>query len=282
MENVLLQNGVLTVEISPLGAELQSIKGPDGVERLYQGDTPFWSNRAPVLFPVAGGLKDDHYTFEGKTYEMPKHGFVRKTLFDVEARCDASVTFLCREKQAGFPFDYAFRARYTLVDNTLRVAYITDSTGDDTFYFCVGGHEAYATPEGIESYEMIFDQNEPLNSNVLVGNLLSHETTPIASYNGVMPLKYEYFKVDALVFPYLRSKGVALRSPLHGRRIRVDYPGHGTLMFWTKPGAPYICIEPWTNAPDFEDCDGLIEHKPGAIRLGPGERDIREHVITVF
>ena len=40
MENVILKNDRLTVAISPRGAELQSIKGADGVERLYQGDTP--------------------------------------------------------------------------------------------------------------------------------------------------------------------------------------------------------------------------------------------------
>lgn len=281
MENVILKNDRLTVAISPRGAELQSIKGTDGVERLYQGDTPYWPNRAPVLFPVAGGFKEDCYTLDGKTYPMKKHGLVRFVPFEVEEASPTSATFLYTQKDEGFPFDYAFRVRYTIVENSLRVAYITDSTGEDTFWFCVGGHEAYATPEGIEDYEIVFDQREALNSNILVGNLLSRETTSIEVHDGVMPLKYEYFAVDAIVFPYLKSKGVTLRSRKHGRTLRVTFAGNDNLMFWTKPGAPYICIEPWTNAPDFLDCDGDITHKPGAIRLAPGQRDIREHVITV-
>lgn len=282
MENIVLKNDRLTVEISPRGAELQSIRDENGVQRLYQGDTPFWGSRAPVLFPVAGGFKDDRYEMNGKTYEMPKHGKVRYEEMQIENASAASVTFVCTKKFDGFPFDYAFRVRYTLVENSLRVAYITDNTGDIPFWFCVGGHEAYRTPEGIEDYEIVFEHDEPLNSNILVGNLLSHDVTPIESRNGVMPLKYDYFAVDALVFPYLTSKSVTLRSKTHSRAIRVDFAGNSNLMFWTKPGAPYLCIEPWTNTPDFVDHDGKIEHKRGSIHLVPGDRDIREHTITVL
>lgn len=282
MENIVLKNGRLTVEISPRGAELQSIVDENGVQRLYQGDSPFWSGRAPVLFPVAGGFLNDRYEMDGKTYDMPKHGKVRYETLEAENVSDVSVTFVCTKKFDGFPFDYAFRVRYTLVDNSLRVAYLTDNTGDTPFWFCVGGHEAYSTPEGIEAYEVVFERDEPLNSNILVGNLLSHEVTPIESHEGVMPLKYDYFAVDAIVFPYLASKSVTLRSKAHDRRIRVDFAGNSNLMFWTKPGAPYICIEPWTNTPDFVDHDGKIEHKRGAIRLMPGDRDVREHTITVL
>ena len=87
--------------------------------------------------------------------------------------------------------------------------------------------------------------------------------------------------MDALVFRTLKSRGVTLRSTLHNREIRVDFPGQDTLMFWTKPGAGYICIEPWCNAPDFVDADMRIDHKPGFIRLVPGATVSHTHVITV-
>lgn len=282
MKNIILKNSMLTVEISPIGAELQSIKAADGVERLYQGDTPFWANRAPILFPVAGSFRDDRYQLDGKVYQMTKHGFLRGEVFEVEHTEETSATLLYRKKHPGFPFDYEFRARFTLVGNAIRVAYIVDSTGDDTFFFCTGGHEAYLIPGGVDNYEIVFDRDEPLNTALLHGSLLTHETAPVAAENGVMPLRTEYFSHDALIFPQLRSKSVVLRSRLHDRAIRVDFAGHGCILFWTKPGAPYLCIEPWTNAPDTVDADGLIEHKPGAIRLAPGERDIREHVITIL
>ena len=96
-----------------------------------------------------------------------------------------------------------------------------------------------------------------------------------------LPLKYEYFAVDALVFRTLQSRGVTLRSAAHAREIRVDFPGHDTLMLWTKPGAGYICIEPWCNSPDFVDADLRIDRKPGFICLDGKETAVRQHTITV-
>ncbi|HIT68668.1 MAG TPA: aldose 1-epimerase family protein [Candidatus Aphodomonas merdavium] len=282
MDTVTLRNGLLTAQISPLGAELQSLRDAAGMERLYQGDSPFWAARAPVLFPIAGALRHNRYTLAGKTYEMPPHGFVRTQRFAVDEACETSATFLCQAFDAGFPFDYAFRVRFTLVGRSLRVAHITDNCGREPFYFCVGGHEGYATPEGIAHYEVAFSQEEPLRIGVLDGNLLTHETAPIAAPGGVLALKDSDFQNDALVFSGLRSKSVTLRSRFDGRAVCVDFAGYGSVLLWTKPGAPFLCIEPWTNGPDYTDSDGCIEHKRGAICLRPGERDIREHTITVM
>ena len=97
-----------------------------------------------------------------------------------------------------------------------------------------------------------------------------------------LPLKTEYFAVDALVFRTLKSRGVTLTTPLHNRKVRVDFPGHDVLMVWTKPGAEYICIEPWLNAPDFVDSDMQIAHKPGCRCVNPGETVEASHVITIL
>ena len=71
MSIVTLKNEELTVKISTLGAEIQSIEDKNGVERLWQGDPAIWKGRAPILFPVAGGFKDDGYELDGQWYGMP-------------------------------------------------------------------------------------------------------------------------------------------------------------------------------------------------------------------
>ena len=114
------------------------------------------------------------------------------------------------------------------------------------------------------------------------GNLIRHEPERLAENTNVFPLKYVYFAVDALVFRSLKSRAVTLRSRTHDRTIRVEYPDHDVLMLWTKPGAGYICIEPWINAPDFVDSDLRIDHKPGCICLAPGEVGTRTHTVTVL
>ena len=282
MSLVTIRNGSLTVDIATLGAELQSIRDQNGVERLWQGDPQYWTGRAPILFPVAGGFREDCYELDGKRYPMPKHGYVRKLEWRVESVSASEAILLTDAKHEGFPFAYELRARFSLENNALRIAYIVTNKGNVDFWYSVGSHEAYATPEGIEAYEIVFDGEEKLDNYPLVGNLIQREPVTMAEKTLTLPLKYEYFAVDALVFRTLKSRGVTLRSKAHNRTIRVDFPEHGTLMFWTKPGAGYICIEPWCNAPDFVDADLRIDHKPGFLKAAPGETISRQHTITVL
>ncbi len=276
-----IQNGTLSVTIASLGAELQSIRDAAGVERLWQGDPAFWANRAPILFPVAGGFREDCYELDGKRYPMPKHGFAKKKEWQLESATAGQATFLLTEQDPGFPFAYELRARYTLQGNALTVTYAVHNADTRPFYFSIGAHEAYATPEGLEEYEIAFDEMETVENNKLVGNLILHERETLLAQTRTLPLLTRYFAVDALVLRTLKSRGVTLRSKLHNRELRVDFPGHDTLMLWTKPGAGYICIEPWCNAPDFVDADYRIDHKPGFIRLNAGEATERAHTITV-
>lgn len=281
MSLVSIQSKQLTVVISSTGAEIQSIRDEKGVERMWQGDPAFWASRAPILFPVAGGMKDDCYTWQGETYPMPKHGFVRKAEWQVENAGENQATFLIQQKDPGFPFEYDLRATFTVEGKQLDVNYTVSSRDERPFCFSIGSHEAYATPGGIENFEIVFDEEEKLEHFVLDGNLNNHETVVLAEKTKVLPLKYEYFAVDALVFRKLKSRGVTLRGGKDGRTVRVDYPDHPILMLWTKPGAPYICIEPWCNGPDFTDAPAAIDQKPGFMRLEKGQSISRHHVITI-
>lgn len=281
-QTVTLKNSQLTVSISTLGAELQSIVDCNGIERIWQRDPKWWSACAPILFPVAGGYKDDAYYMDGVRYEMPKHGFVRKLEWAMEEADAEHATFLMKEKHPGFPFDYEMRVLYRLENNCLKVSYRVTNKDSKAFWYGLGAHEAYATPEGVEKYTLLFDEQETLANYELVGNLIKTEPEVLLENTDRLPLMEDYFKVDALVFRGLKSHGVTLQNNENGRKIRVDFPKHDVLMLWQKYGAPYICIEPWINAPDFLDTDQQIEHKPGCICLKPGCTEEREHTITVL
>lgn len=281
MKLITIKSEQIKVTISSKGAEIQSILDRNGIERMYDGDPRFWANRAPILFPVAGGMKDDGYEWQGKWYHMPKHGFIRPLEWQVESVEDDRVTFLLQEKNEGFPFEYDLRASFSVIENRLDVRFTVTNRDQQPFCFSIGSHEAYATPGGIEKYEIVFDEEETLAHSVLDGALNTHETVTIADQTKVLPLKYEYFAVDALVFRSLKSRGVTLRSPHHNRTIRVDYPDCPFLLLWTKPGAPYICIEPWCNGPDFVDAPKEIDKKPGFMRVDAGETVSCRHMITV-
>ena len=282
MSLVTIKSSRLSVTIASKGAEIQSIVDENGVERLYNGDPRFWASRAPILFPVAGGFRDDGYEWQGTWYPMPKHGFIRPLEWQVEKAEESSATFLMTEKNPGFPFEYELRATFTADEHRLTVEYAVTNKDEGPFYCSVGAHEAYATPGGIEDYEIVFDEEETLAHSLLEGALNSHETVIVAENTRVLPLKYEYFSVDALVFRSLKSKGVVLRGGKDGRAVRVDFPDHPFLLLWTKPGAPYICIEPWCNGPDFVDAPAQIDKKPGFLRVEKGQTVRRHHVITAI
>ena len=67
-----------------------------------------------------------------------------------------------------------------------------------------------------------------------------------------------------------------------GPSITVRFPGmqYLGLWHWPKTDAPYVCIEPWCNAPDYVDTDMQIAHKPGMIRLAPGDSVLKAHTVT--
>lgn len=280
---VTLQNSCLTVTITNRGAEIQSILDANGVERLWQGDPAYWTGRAPVLFPIAGGLKDNTYMLDGIPYTMPKHGFARKHDFQVEQQDQLTATFLLSGEttsEPGFPFQYAFRVRYQLIDNAIRVDYQTDNVGDQTFWYGVGAHEAYACPEGIEAYEVVFEKPERLVRGILQGGCLTGKTALVMDNCSVLPISPSLFANDTQVYPSLVSRGVTLRSPLHARSIRVDFAGFDYMLLWTVPGAGYLCIEPWSNLPDYINTDYDITKKPGMTRLLPGVTHTHTHTIT--
>ena len=282
MGEVILRNAQLTVKIAEHGAELMSVVDAGGIERLHNGDPKWWTGRAPVLFPVAGGLKDDEYLLDGQAYHMPKHGFAKLRDFTVEEATDSRAVFLLAGEQAqdaGFPYKYEFRVKYVLRGSKIIVTYIVNNLDEKTLYYGIGAHEAYAAPEGIERYYAEFDEPETLKSNVLHGNLLGHETIDISDNTKLLQLKYEYFAVDAIVFRGIKSRGVTLRSHEHDRTVRVEFPGFDYLLFWTKPNAPYICIEPWCNFQDWVDADKDFKNKPGITALQPGEE--KQHIHTI-
>ena len=47
-----------------------------------------------------------------------------------------------------------------------------------------------------------------------------------------------------------------------------DFPNFG---IWSKPGAPYVCLEPWCGRCDKRGFAGDISEKPGINALVPGE-----------
>lgn len=283
-EQLKISNGIITAVISTKGAELKSVV-KNGCEIIWEGKSDVWAGQAPLLFPICGGLKDDKFVFEGKEYTLQKHGFARTTEFEIESATDTSATFLLKsneETKTVFPFDYELRVTYTLVDNKIEVGYSVKNAGSGDMYFSIGSHEGYACPGGIEEYSLVFDEGESFTCNVLNGNLLEYNTYSVGE-GRELPLKYDFFAIDALTFLNLKSRGVDLVHRATGKRLRVEFDGFDYLFVWTKPKAyaNYICIEPWCGIPDFVDSDFDFTKKRGIVRLEANGEKVFKHSIIL-
>lgn len=282
-ELITLKNDRLTVTISTRGAEIQSVTGAGGTEFLWNGDPEVWSGRAPILFPICGGVKEDKYTLEGKEYTLEKHGYARFAEFEAERVSDTSAVFLHRSDEntlKQYPFEYELRVIFSLNANVLKVGYEVTNLSGKRMYFSVGAHEAYACPEGIEEYSVVFDKPETLRAHELDGNIVTDKTNTVMENDTVFPLKYEYFAIDALVFKDICSRRVTLKQNGGSKKITLDFPGHDYFLIWTKPQGKYICLEPWCGIPDGEHADGRLENKEGIIALESDKTYLAQHTIA--
>ena len=149
-------------------------------------------------------------------------------------------------------------------------------------YFSIGAHEGYYCPEGIEEYDVVLPEPETLDSSVLEGSVLGYEKIRVLENSDTLPLKYDYFKVDALVFEKIKARSAVLRNRNTGRAVRVSFPGFDYFLLWTMPGAPYICMEPWCGISDRIDTDKNFKTKEGILTLPAGENLVREHTIEIL
>ncbi len=280
---VTIKNEHLTVDIAKMGAELTHIVC-DGVEYMWNKDEKFWAQSAPIMFPMCGGLKGGRYELFGKSYEMSKHGFAKLSVFEVEKSTESSVTFILRDNdftRKMYPYAFAFRVSYELEGKSIKVTYDAENLDDKVMYCTFGAHEAYACPEGIEAYELIFPERETLYAYGLNGDIVTDYTKLVVNNSNKLVLDDRHFALDALVFRDVKSNSVTLSSRVSDRRITVEFDGFDYLVLWHKHTAPYLCIEPWCGLPDVVGSSYNFAEKEGMHAVEVGGRFARTHTITI-
>ncbi|MFP5437753.1 MAG: aldose 1-epimerase family protein [Bacteroidia bacterium] len=281
--SVTITNGTLTAAINPKGAELFSFKSGE-TEYIWEGNPDFWGKHSPVLFPIVGTLKDNQYTIDGKTYNLPRHGFARDNEFTIKHKEDNKVVFslIASDKtKEVYPFNFELELIYTLTDSSLTLDYVVSNNSDSPMPFCIGAHPAFSLPGNFEDYKLVFEKNEPLVSIQLVNDLLSDITAEIPVHNGTLSLQHSLFANDALIFTNLESRSITITKQ-DKEYLKVTYPKFPHLGLWTKMGAPFICIEPWQGYSDADTANGDFFTKEGAITLQSGEKYTSGFTVALF
>lgn len=285
-------NDQLGAVISLQGAELTSLKDfRRNEEIIWGGDPQFWARHAPILFPIVGRLANDQFRFGDRAYKLPQHGFARDLIWQLEAQATDSLTLLLIDSEQTrqvYPFAFELRAHYQLVDNKLVQRYmVTNPSTSDVLYFNLGFHPAFRLPlqpfEAFENCYLTFDQPETQSVPALAGGLRDYSQTRVVLQSQTeVTLTPDLFAQDAWVLEGLQSKSISLRHKSNGYHINVGTYGFPWLGLWSKPNAPFVCIEPWHGVADPIEPYNQLPDKPGIQSLAPGEDFSTAYAIEVL
>jgi len=275
-----LENSILKITINSKGAELLSLYNKTTkLEYLWNANPDFWPKKSPVLFPIVGGLKNGEFSFEGKKYQMGRHGFARDNEYQVAQIDDTKITFTLQSNEntlAQYPFNFVFTVEYTIDENKLYCKYIVKNSDNKSMYFSVGAHPAFNIPltEGTtyNDWFLQFSTNEncgiyPINANGLI------ETKSVPLFNNIdhLSLAKELFYKDALVFKELQSNKICIKSCVSTNGLIMQFDELPYFGIWAAKDANFVCLEPWCGLGDIENTTGDITTKEGINKLNAQE-----------
>ncbi len=273
-----LRNDHLQVRIATKGAQLMSIRGADGTEYLWQGDPNYWCDRSPTIFPYVARLTGGNYTYQGKTYSMPIHGFAPTAEFSLLHQQSDSATFLLEDNEefyAMYPFRFRFLIRYYLQENILHVEETVENRGDEPMYFALGGHPGINIPleKGLrfEEYYLHFPECRPRRVEFTPDCFITGREHPFPLQENKLPLRHDLFDDDAIVLKGVPGS-VTVRSDAGTHGVTLLAPDQPIYGFWHMPrtDAPYLCMEPWSSLPSRTNVVEDLEQQPDLLHVEGG------------
>ncbi len=204
--------------------------------------------------------------------------------FTFEQRSESQVVFELNETEetkAIYPFDFKLFLAYTLMNNELVIEYFVRNQSDEVLPFSIGAHPAFAITKEFNSYSLKFNKEEVFETNHLENESFNGKTTLVEMDNSELKLNYALFEKDALVFKHLKSNEVILKQD-NNSVLKVNYDNFPYLGIWTKPNAPFLCIEPWCGLADSINHNGDLEDKEGVNTIQPQEDFLRAIRIEIL
>ena len=275
---VRLASDAAGADIHLRGAEVRHFGEPGGPSWLHDGDPAWWHGIAPLLFPVVGAVVDDRISIGGRHYPMRKHGLARTSAFAVvDQGADHVLTRLTdsADSRTSYPFGFALDVGFRLTGRTLRQSVTVTNRGDAPMPFSLGFHPALAWPlpgadaDAVHRVRFAAAEPQPVRRIVPVSGLLLPDAEPTPVVGDTLVPTAAMFAADALIWDHLASRRVDWGIQ-GGPSITIDFPDSPMLGIWQKPGAPFLCIEPWAGHADPLGFAGDFHDRPGGMVLPRG------------
>jgi galactose mutarotase-like enzyme len=270
-----LVSGEARLTVAESGAEARGWR-IGATELLWPGDASIWPETAPILFPVVGWTRDGARV-GGKPYALGLHGFARRLRFvaeQVEADFVRMVVSDDEETRAVYPFPFRFAVEHRLKADTWEVALEVCNTGDGPMPYACGLHPGFNWPFGSgrrEGAAIRFAQRERAEvPDIAPGGLIAPTRHAVPLREGrVLPLDEAPLAADAVCFLDAASRALAFEQA-DGSALEMTLDGFAHIALWTRPPAPYLCLESWTGYSDPEGFAGDLFEKPSMTALAPG------------
>ena len=233
-----LTDGESLVEVAPSRGGLVTRFEVAGVPVLFMDEATLLDSAknvrggVPLLFPFAGKPPS------GST--LGQHGFARKRSWDVTSAIadDATARLELRlastpDTLADWPFPFEVRLAVSLFDARLMLEWAFHNPGPTPMplhfgihpYFCVA---AKAAVRVTGATGRAFDNT-------------------LGAAREVSAVDFAAGEVDLHFTPF-EAGGTTLHRG-DGRKVKLAWTEQfGTLVLWTLPGQPFVCVEPWTAA----------------------------------
>jgi galactose mutarotase-like enzyme len=302
---ITLRSNNLSATIALKGANLVSLK-KGGAEYMWHGG-PEWPKPGGtnVIFPAFGQIThDNRYACGGTVYEMPKHGFAKDKTFAVISH-DESRALLRLEADAEtrryYPFAFTLDMSFALSDGTLDVDYALRNKDEKDLLCSLGSHPAFVRPlpgeDAVAPHTVTFEKNEPSPLRRPRAGLLDGAVHPSPLRGNILDLTPELFEGDALFFVddpgNLNAAAAATRfsstwAVFGGAkaRMKMNWRGFRNLGVWSKPGAAFLCLEPFSGNSGsahthYKDTPPELSAIPHLLRLKPGTEFKAGYMLTL-
>ncbi len=276
MTTVELASGAARATIALAGAEVRRWS-VGGRELLWPGDPAIWDEISPILYPVVGWTRDGARV-GGKPYALGLHGFARFETFGVETSGPDSVRMTLDDSdvtRAVYPFAFTLALEYRLTDEALEIVIEVANPGDEPAPYACGLHPGFRWPLGAAGRDgAIVRFGKPESDTVPVmapGGLIGAGVKRVPFTGRDLPLSDALFANDAVCFLNCASQSLTFHDA-SGAEVTMEFPGFDHAALWTRPGAPFLCLEAWTGYSDPEGFAGDLFQKPSMRVLQPGGR----------
>jgi galactose mutarotase-like enzyme len=272
---VRLESATSSATIATLGAEPREWT-VDGQSLLWCGDPALWGKHSPILFPVVGWTRNGEMRIKGHRFPLALHGFASTLPFEALSHERDSASFRLRDDEvtrALYPYAFELTVEYHLTPTRFSASFRVGNPGSEPLPYALGLHPGFAWPFAggrAQDHGVVFGREvSPQVPVIAAGGLISQRRRSVRLKNGRLALSPDLFRNDALCFLDAASTDVSYENGT-GQAIDIAASDFPHVALWTRPGAPFLCIECWTGHSDPEGFDADIFDKPSMRVLAAG------------